>query len=65
MLCGTPKSDIASWCDKRIFVLGDVLFDRFVSGRVERLSPEKPRSRSCIFSPKNSWSAERRMLRAT
>ena len=42
MLCGTPKSDIASWRDKRIFVLGDVMLDRFVSGRVERLSPEAP-----------------------
>ena len=42
MLCGTPKLDIASWRDKRIFVLGDVMLDRFVSGRVERLSPEAP-----------------------
>ena len=42
MLRGTPKSDVASWRDKRIFVLGDVMLDRFVSGRVERLSPEAP-----------------------
>ncbi len=42
MLRGTPKSDVASWRDKRILVLGDVMLDRFVSGRVERLSPEAP-----------------------
>lgn len=36
----------ASWIDKwrgsRIFVLGDVMLDRFVYGRVERVSPEAP-----------------------
>jgi len=42
MLRGIPKSEVASWRDKRIFVLGDVMLDRFVSGRVERLSPEAP-----------------------
>ena len=42
MLRGIPKSEVASWRDKRIFVLGDVMLDRFVSGRVESLSPEAP-----------------------
>ncbi len=36
----------ASWVDKwrgaRVFVLGDVMLDRFVYGRVERVSPEAP-----------------------
>ncbi len=36
----------ASWVDKwrgvRIFVLGDVMLDRFAYGRVERVSPEAP-----------------------
>jgi D-beta-D-heptose 7-phosphate kinase/D-beta-D-heptose 1-phosphate adenosyltransferase len=36
----------ASWVDKwrglRIFVLGDVMLDRFVYGQVERVSPEAP-----------------------
>lgn len=36
----------ASWIDKwlgrRVFVLGDVMLDRFVYGRVERVSPEAP-----------------------
>lgn len=34
----TPKQ----WRRKRIFVLGDVMLDRFVYGRVERISPEGP-----------------------
>ena len=36
----------ASWIDKwrgtRVFVLGDVMLDKFVYGRVERVSPEAP-----------------------
>ena len=36
----------ASWIEKwrgsRVFVLGDVMLDRFVYGRVERVSPEAP-----------------------
>ena len=36
----------ASWVDKwrglRIFVVGDVMLDRYVYGHVERISPEAP-----------------------
>src|SRR5271167_4062444 len=36
----------ASWIDKwrgsRVFVLGDVMLDRYVYGHVERISPEAP-----------------------
>jgi D-beta-D-heptose 7-phosphate kinase / D-beta-D-heptose 1-phosphate adenosyltransferase len=33
---------VAKWRGSRIFVLGDVMLDRFVYGRVERISPEAP-----------------------
>ncbi|MBV8441386.1 MAG: bifunctional hydroxymethylpyrimidine kinase/phosphomethylpyrimidine kinase, partial [Hyphomicrobiales bacterium] len=33
---------IAKWRGSRIFVLGDVMLDRFVYGNVERISPEAP-----------------------
>ena len=33
---------IAKWRGSRIFVLGDVMLDRFVYGQVERISPEAP-----------------------
>ncbi|MDP3293533.1 MAG: D-glycero-beta-D-manno-heptose-7-phosphate kinase [Nevskia sp.] len=33
---------ISSWEDAKIVVLGDVMLDRFVYGRVERVSPEAP-----------------------
>lgn len=33
---------LTDWRGKRVFVLGDVMLDRFVYGRVERLSPEAP-----------------------
>ena len=33
---------IERWRQRRIFVLGDVMLDRFVYGRVERVSPEAP-----------------------
>ncbi len=46
---------IAKWRGSRVFVLGDIMLDRFVYGHVERISPEAPIP-SCIISPK------RRML---
>lgn len=33
---------VAKWRGSRIFVLGDVILDRFVYGHVERISPEAP-----------------------
>jgi D-beta-D-heptose 7-phosphate kinase/D-beta-D-heptose 1-phosphate adenosyltransferase len=33
---------VAKWRGSRIFVLGDVMLDRFVYGHVERISPEAP-----------------------
>lgn len=36
------SSWVAKWHGKRIFVLGDVMLDKFVYGRVERISPEAP-----------------------
>ncbi len=33
---------ISKWQGARIFVLGDVMLDKFVYGRVERISPEAP-----------------------
>lgn len=33
---------IAKWRGLRVFVLGDVMLDKFVYGRVERISPEAP-----------------------
>src|SRR5271166_4095766 len=33
---------IAKWRGSRVFVLGDVMLDRYVYGRVERISPEAP-----------------------
>jgi D-beta-D-heptose 7-phosphate kinase / D-beta-D-heptose 1-phosphate adenosyltransferase len=33
---------IAKWRGSRIFVLGDVMLDRYVYGHVERISPEAP-----------------------
>jgi D-beta-D-heptose 7-phosphate kinase / D-beta-D-heptose 1-phosphate adenosyltransferase len=33
---------IAKWRGSRIFILGDVMLDRFVYGHVERISPEAP-----------------------
>jgi D-beta-D-heptose 7-phosphate kinase / D-beta-D-heptose 1-phosphate adenosyltransferase len=36
------SSWVAKWRGKRIFVLGDVMLDKFVYGRVERISPEAP-----------------------
>src|SRR5579863_1910452 len=36
------SSWVAKWRGTRIFVLGDVMLDKFVYGRVERISPEAP-----------------------
>jgi D-beta-D-heptose 7-phosphate kinase / D-beta-D-heptose 1-phosphate adenosyltransferase len=36
------SSWIARWGGLRIFILGDVMLDRFVYGQVERISPEAP-----------------------
>jgi D-beta-D-heptose 7-phosphate kinase/D-beta-D-heptose 1-phosphate adenosyltransferase len=36
------SSWVAKWRGVRIFVLGDVMLDKFVYGRVERISPEAP-----------------------
>ena len=36
------SSWIAKWRGSRIFILGDVMLDRFVYGQVERISPEAP-----------------------
>jgi D-beta-D-heptose 7-phosphate kinase/D-beta-D-heptose 1-phosphate adenosyltransferase len=33
---------VAKWRGSRIFVLGDIMLDRFVYGQVERISPEAP-----------------------
>jgi D-beta-D-heptose 7-phosphate kinase/D-beta-D-heptose 1-phosphate adenosyltransferase len=33
---------VAKWRGARVFVLGDVMLDKFVYGRVERISPEAP-----------------------
>ena len=33
---------IASWRGRKIFVLGDVMLDKFIYGKVERISPEAP-----------------------
>jgi D-beta-D-heptose 7-phosphate kinase / D-beta-D-heptose 1-phosphate adenosyltransferase len=33
---------IAKWRGSRVFILGDVMLDRYVYGRVERISPEAP-----------------------
>ncbi len=33
---------IDDWATKSIFVLGDVMLDKFVYGQVERVSPEAP-----------------------
>lgn len=35
-------STISNWKDKVVFVLGDIMLDRFVYGNVERISPEAP-----------------------
>ena len=35
-------SCIAGWSGLRIFILGDVMLDKFVYGHVERISPEAP-----------------------
>ncbi|MDW5315997.1 D-glycero-beta-D-manno-heptose 1-phosphate adenylyltransferase [Rhizobium sp. PL01] len=35
-------SSITNWKDKTVFVLGDVMLDKFVYGNVERVSPEAP-----------------------
>lgn len=37
-----PSSWIEQWRGARIFVLGDVMLDKFIYGRVERISPEAP-----------------------
>jgi len=39
---GVNASWIDKWQGRRVFVLGDVMLDRFVYGRVERVSPEAP-----------------------
>jgi D-beta-D-heptose 7-phosphate kinase/D-beta-D-heptose 1-phosphate adenosyltransferase len=39
---GIDGSSVALWTNKRVFVLGDVMLDRFVYGDVERISPEAP-----------------------
>jgi rfaE bifunctional protein kinase chain/domain len=36
------SSWVAKWRGVRVFVLGDVMLDKFVYGRVERISPEAP-----------------------
>jgi D-beta-D-heptose 7-phosphate kinase / D-beta-D-heptose 1-phosphate adenosyltransferase len=36
------SSLVAKWRGVRVFVLGDVMLDKFVYGRVERISPEAP-----------------------
>jgi D-beta-D-heptose 7-phosphate kinase / D-beta-D-heptose 1-phosphate adenosyltransferase len=36
------SSWVAKWRGARVFVLGDVMLDKFVYGRVERISPEAP-----------------------
>lgn len=36
------KGAIESWLGKHVCVLGDIMLDRFVYGRVERISPEAP-----------------------
>ena len=36
------SSWVAKWRGVRVFVLGDVMLDKFVHGRVERISPEAP-----------------------
>ena len=33
---------VSRWRGSKVFVLGDVMLDKFVSGRVERISPEAP-----------------------
>ena len=36
------SSWVAKWRGVKVFVLGDVMLDKFVYGRVERISPEAP-----------------------
>ena len=42
----TDRSDLAIWVDKlgsaRVLCVGDIMLDRFVYGRVDRISPEAP-----------------------
>ena len=38
----TDLSWIAKWQGLKVFVLGDVMLDKFIYGRVERISPEAP-----------------------
>src|SRR5271168_74455 len=42
MMSTIDGSLVGQWQGKRIFVLGDVMLDRFVYGQVERISPEAP-----------------------
>ena len=41
-----PKEDIKalfkSFNDKRILIIGDVMLDLYLNGKVERISPEAP-----------------------
>ena len=36
------SSWVGKWREFKVFVLGDVMLDKFVYGRVERISPEAP-----------------------
>lgn len=38
----TGASWVSEWRGSKVFVLGDVMLDRFVYGRVDRISPEAP-----------------------
>jgi len=38
----TGPDEILRWTGKRVLIVGDVMLDRFVSGAVERVSPEAP-----------------------
>jgi len=36
------KDAIHSFADRRVLVIGDVMLDRYISGRVDRINPEAP-----------------------
>ena len=38
----TLRGTVARFKDRRVAVLGDVMVDRYLWGRVERISPEAP-----------------------
>jgi rfaE bifunctional protein kinase chain/domain len=38
----TPQSDLPSFADSRVLVVGDVMLDRYWFGEVNRISPEAP-----------------------